>query len=125
MEFAVPAKESREARKLREQQVAHEVRDLSREERLRAWREKTGKSKAALYCRLAELDHRRTVRSENGGRVGCIWFICFCICFQPPELIGFFLNSFIFSLLWKTRKQIRECMGIEPTASFVQTRHWF
>jgi len=23
------------------------------------------------------------------------------------------------------RKELRECMGIEPTESFVQTLHWF
>ena len=29
---------------------------MPREERVRAWQEKTGKSEAALYRRLAELD---------------------------------------------------------------------
>lgn len=54
-ERAVPARQSREARKLRERQVAREVKDMPREERLRAWHERTGKSEKALYRRLAEL----------------------------------------------------------------------
>jgi hypothetical protein len=56
LERAVPAKESREARKLREQEIAREIKDLPREERLRAWQERTGKSEPALYRRLAELE---------------------------------------------------------------------
>lgn len=52
----MPARESRAERLDRERKVAHEIKDMPREERLRAWREKTGKSEAALYRRLAELD---------------------------------------------------------------------
>ena len=37
-------------------EIAAQIKDLPREERLRAWQEKTGKSEAALYRRLAELD---------------------------------------------------------------------
>ena len=55
MERAVPAKESREARKHREQEIAREIKDLPPNARLRVWQEKTGKSGAALYRRLAEL----------------------------------------------------------------------
>jgi len=36
--------------------VADEINDLSREERLKVWVQKTGKSESALYRRLAELE---------------------------------------------------------------------
>ena len=56
VERAVPAKESRADRLDREREVAREVKGLPREERFRVWRERTGRSEAALYRRLAELD---------------------------------------------------------------------
>ena len=56
MERAVPAKESRAERLHREQEIAARIKDMPREERLRAWQDRTGKSEAALYRRLAELD---------------------------------------------------------------------
>jgi len=46
----------------REQQIAREIKDMPRDERLRAWQQRTGKSEAALYRRLAELDG-----FSNGG----------------------------------------------------------
>lgn len=52
----MPAKESRAERLHREREIAAQIKDLPREERLRAWQEKTGKSEAALYRRLSELD---------------------------------------------------------------------
>ncbi len=56
LERAVPAKESRAERLHREREIAAQIKDLPREERLRVWRELTGKSEKALYRRLAELD---------------------------------------------------------------------
>jgi len=57
----------RAARKAAEQQIASEIKDLPREERARAWRERTGKSEPALYRRLRELEQSDShkVRSDN------------------------------------------------------------
>jgi hypothetical protein len=46
---------SRKQTKARELAIARELGELDRPERLRVWQEKTGKSQAALYRRLAEL----------------------------------------------------------------------
>lgn len=56
VERAVPARESRAGRLSREREVAEQIKGLPREERLKIWEQKTGKSEAALYRRLAELD---------------------------------------------------------------------
>jgi hypothetical protein len=56
LERAVPAKESRAERLHREREIAAQIKEMPREDRLRAWQEKTGKSEAALYRRLADLD---------------------------------------------------------------------
>lgn len=56
VERTVPARESRETRKQREQVIAREIKDMPREERLRVWQERAGKSEKALYRRLAEID---------------------------------------------------------------------
>ncbi len=56
VERAVPAKESRAERLLREREIAARISDMPRDERLRVWHERTGKSEAALYRRMAELD---------------------------------------------------------------------
>jgi hypothetical protein len=49
---------SREARKQREHEIVAEILAASphREERVRMWKDRTGKSQAAWYRRLAELD---------------------------------------------------------------------
>lgn len=56
LERTVPAKKSRAEGLHREREIAAQIKDLPREERLRAWQEKTGRCEAALYRHLTELD---------------------------------------------------------------------
>jgi hypothetical protein len=107
MERAVPAKESRAGRLHREREIAAHIKDVPREERLRAWQDRTGKSEAALYRRLAELDGSgvRTEKVRTAGGSGPYLIICFCICFQPPAPDGRFLKLLVLLTLSKTESK--------------------
>ncbi len=69
---------------------------MPREERLRAWQERTGKSEPALYRRLADVDvfsdgEREKVRMLQRRKFSmsyrCIWFVCFRICFSATNSV--------------------------------------
>lgn len=53
---AAPARRSRMQRIEQEREVARRIKDLPRAERLRVWKETTGKCQTALYDRLSEVE---------------------------------------------------------------------
>jgi hypothetical protein len=55
-ERAVPTRRSRAEQIALEREIARQIKDLPRAERLRLWHEKTGKSEKALYRRLNEIE---------------------------------------------------------------------
>jgi len=55
VEVAIEEEGARARKKRHELEIAREVAEMSRDERLKVWHAKTGKSEPALYRRLREL----------------------------------------------------------------------